>query len=194
MAAKEDAVPLAPENLLRAYANIAHGYHQAIPLLREDVDRVEGIALASHGIASEALKELKVLRIRQEEIAVAVKAKRTNSGTLRISLPPPTPPLNLREHIDRSPTGHHFTVDIEKFAALEQKVRDREISDRAKAEKIMEIQTEQIAAEAANDAWRKKWTFRAFIAFGVIGIVGGACGWALGHVSIQPAPQTTPAH
>lgn len=65
-------VPLAPEDLRRAYADIAYGYHIRLPQLAEQASEAKGHALAAFKVAGEIVAELSALGKRVEEIAVAV--------------------------------------------------------------------------------------------------------------------------
>ena len=92
---------LAPDDLTRAYADIAFGYNQRFPVelkkVHDRIDETNGIALGAHGLNSKTAREVEMLTQRIEDIAQHLKApKRTTSGRSRL-------PLNLR--VNRSRFG-----------------------------------------------------------------------------------------
>jgi hypothetical protein len=184
MTAQKDPFPLAPPNLAAAYADIAAGYHKRLPELRDEVDRIHGITLAAHGLASSIDQRLRVVEGRVEDIAVATRAKRRTSGEMqRVSLPPPAPPLDLRPRA--TDTGHNIVIPREEFDELVQKIRDREAAERGAKETLELVQKEHDQRMAEEKATRDLWTFRIGMTVAVLGLTGTSAWWAIQHLVIR---------
>ena len=199
MTAKEEkddnpgTIPLAPENLARAYADVAMGFNRRLPELERKVenanarlDHVHGITLASHGLISS-------LTMRVEDIASKVGATRTTSpSAFPLAYSPPEP---LEIHTVSSKTGSHQLIEHEELERLRVKWMEKEAEERGAKQALADLQTQQAFAEqqrAANEASdlarskdrREKLTLALTILVAVFTLAG----WAFGHITAHLTP------
>lgn len=179
MTKKDDApvYPLAPGDLARAYADIATGYHSRLPGIEERLDELHGNFLAAHSVASAALRQSRELSLRLEDVAVAVKAKRSfSSGQMAaVSIPPPSPPIEIRAK--RSPTGSQWVVDAEELEKLKAKIAEKEAEERGAKEALAQKE----AQEVLDNARRKEVRDRVLFAVAILAPLATALAYALGH-------------
>ncbi len=177
----DPAIPLAPSDLARAYADMSIGYHKRLPAIEariekmeEKVDTVHGIALASHGLLSR-------LALRVEEIGSAVRAPRTfSSGSFpAVSVPVPSMPLEIRTQASK--TGAHQLIENEEIARLKAMFAEKEAEERGAKEALAQLQMDEALRESRSKATRDRWAFA--LAIGVA--ICSAVAWAIGHLSAK---------
>lgn len=170
---------MAPEDLARAYADVAMGYNRRLPELQrqhlklgERVDTVHGIAIASHGLISK-------LALRVEEIALAVKAPRTYSSGSFPAVTAPALPLEIRTKASK--TGSHYLIDNDELDRLKAKFAEKEAEERGAKEALQQLQAAEEIRESRAKSTRERWAF----VIAIIAAVCAAIGWALAHVSLK---------
>jgi hypothetical protein len=186
--------PTTPSEIARAYADLAMDLHRRIPEIerRQELQgaRVEeayGVALASHGLLSQ-------LRLRVEEIAATVRAKRTlSSGAMaavNAASGPPSAPERLEIRTSATKTGRHMIVDSDELEAIKAKFAEKDAMERGAKEALAQVLLEESHREALADSQRKRVAFWVLLATAIC--TAGA--WALGHFSALPqAPPPAPA-
>lgn len=165
-----------------------------------------GAALAAErtakatGAKTDAL-EVAVSRLSVEvrQLADGVGAKRTYSGQLKISLPPPpTDPIpDVQVNTIRTLTGTHFEMDTEAHDKLVRDIAELKLAaevSRAREQGMRDAVLDQEAAtektEKAQKRFREWATFFVLIA-GALLAVGG---WWVRSLVQQPAPVPPDQH
>lgn len=187
------ALPLAPPDLARAYADVAFGYHKRLPELEERIDKAHGVAIAAHAVNTDTQIILQRLVARVEDVALATKAKRTTSGQMAaVSVPPSSGPIVLPKTTP-SKTGSHQIVPTDEFNELVAKLREKDAEDRGRALAQAQERADAEWEMKISKARFEKWSFiLAVLAFaGTIG--GGIGGWVLAHAGNPPAPPVVSA-
>jgi hypothetical protein len=150
------ATPLAPEDLRRAYADIAHGYNHRLPRIEERIDLMDGHILAAHGLIGR-------LTERVEEVAKRVGARSRST--------PPPPPEPLEIHVSEiTQAGQHARVPIAELDRLKGLWLEKEAESRGYKQAIEDLETK-------NRRSRERWT----LLLAVLVPIGVACGWFLEH-------------
>jgi len=169
--------PLVPDDLARAYADVALGYNKRLPEIEAKIDGLEGHFLAAHGLAAAALQQSRENALRIEDIAAAVKAKpKFSSGQMAaVSVPPPSPPIEIRAR--RTPTGSQWIVDGEELEKLKLKISEKEAEERGAKEALAQKE----AQELLDNARRKERRDRILFAVAVLTPIVSAAVYSLGH-------------
>ena len=169
--------------------------HRRIPALEAQqrvqggrIDEVYGIALASHGLLSQ-------LRLRVEEVAMAVRAKRTlSSGAMAAvnaltSAPPPSAPQTLDIRTTQTKTGRHMIIDSDELERLKAQFAEKDAMERGAREALAQLKLEEAHRESLADSARKRVAYWVLLATAVC----SAGAWALGHFTVTPAPSAPQA-
>jgi hypothetical protein len=149
------------------------------------IDEAYGVALASHGLISQ-------LRLRVEEIALTVRAKRTmSSGSMAaVSVPvPPSAPETLDIRTSATKTGRHMIVDVDELDRIKAKFAEKDAMERGAKEALAQVQLEEAHREAVAESNRRRIGFYVLVATAVC----SAAAWALGHFTAVPAAPSAPA-
>lgn len=171
----KDPLPLAPPDLLRAYANIAARVNQELPALIIRVDTIHGIALGAHGIASKLREDLTELIRRVEDIAVAVKAKPRTA-----SLPPPSTD-KFEFNFMPTKTGTHFQVESSEIERLKAQWAEKEARERGAREYALELERKE---ELRRKASESKRNFYLFI-LALVAAVASVTTYSIEHISVH---------
>lgn len=158
-----------PLELARMYADIALGYHRRLPGIEDRLDRV--------------LEAVKLIRLEQTLSPVTPSGpKRTTSGQMAAVVPPPVPPIELKDYVTVSKTGSHVSLETERLEALERRIREQDAREEG-----MRLAAEQAALEAdavARDADRRedRWRNRITLALAIVIPSISATVYVLTHV------------
>jgi hypothetical protein len=215
-----DPTPLAPQaasEIARAYANLAFDLHNRIPALEAQqraqgarIDEIHGIALASHGLYSK-------LALRVEDIALAVRAKRTfSSGMMRavspvaggagaananglggvggvamaVNGPTSVPaPESLEIRTTSTKTGRHMIIDADELERLKSKWAEKDAEERGAKAALEQHRLDEAYRETLAESQRRRWGFYLLVA----GAVCSVAAWAIGHFTLVPAAPAPPA-
>ena len=171
--------PLAPENLARAYADVAVGYHRKLPTLEKAIQDVDNRVSTVHGIALSAHGMMARMERRIEEIGFAVRAKRTFPSGSYPAVSVPSQPLTIRTR-GPSQTGSHFLIDTDELDRLKAKFAEKEAEERGAKEALQMKEEEDQRREEKAESTRKRWGFY----IGILVLVCSGAGWALGHLTL----------
>lgn len=146
---------------------------------------------SAHRDTEKALRELadKVSDLRTEmrarfdglsselaAIAKAVGVKRTYSGSVHLSLPPPAPPLEIKGR--PTLTGEHTIVETSEIERIIRETREREAEERGAKDAVAKLQADEVLRESRAKTHREKLT----LVFTAVSIAIAAAGFAFGHL------------
>jgi len=166
----ESPTPMAPQDLLRAYANIAVRVNHELPKLWAELEKSNELARLAHGLSVKNAERI-------EDIAFAVKAR---TRPERSSLPPAS---NEKIEFNVSPTktGTHFQIDSEELERLKAKIAEKEAREQGARDYALDMERKEDRSRKREKATRERYLF----ILAIVAAVASAATYGVEHLAFH---------